>query len=459
MAIEPQGSGQDLSAGTTLITNTLLVKVGSFLDDPSTQFFEPCDVRQPNLSVGGLFDFCTLVEAVVLHKELATISGDVDEKSAHFLDHPLLTALTAAGVLRVGAIPLSISQAKADVTNLLGELKLSKPLVTERGVALYWGELLPELFEADDIPVPPTYALANHDEFMRAIYHPVSQPLLHGASDVVSFLRGDQFESFISGTGEAERASHVLRSYLYYSNATTRRVTFVPDYPRIPYILGINEQLRRLTSSVMAKSQQLIHDELAGDIDQLLAVERPLGVPLPSFSAILLSRVSSVDDIPGKLLELREEYKPLRSALYEFNLSLTSAKTIGEVADARTRIAQAFRAVDARLHQKTTILDRLTSISEVASQGIRLATNPLSASASVLSRPVEWLRGWWYRRPLVQLFSVLDELKQIKHYHELGQAVFGLPLDPSGVREFRRTQYSLQNMFRSGQDTRGDNNG
>jgi hypothetical protein len=458
MVIESHGAGKDLSAATTLTTNTLLVQVGRFLDDPSAQFFEPGAVNQANLSVGGLFDFCNLVEAVVLHKELATIAGDVDDKSAKFIDHPLLTALTAAGVLRVGAIRLNISQAKADVTALLGELKLSKPLITKRGVALDWGELLPELFEAGN-RVVPTYAVSNHWQFMQAIYHPSSQVILHGVSDPVEFLRGDQFASFITGTGEAERASHVLRSYLYYSNATAGRTAFVPDYPRIPYVSGINEQLRRLTTSVVERSQKLVHEELAGDIDQLLAVERPLGVPLPSFSAILLSRVSSVDDIPMKLLELREEYKSLRSSLYEFNLGLISAKTIGEVGDARKRIDQAFRAVDSKMHQKTTILDRLTSISEVASQGLKLSANPLSASASVLARPVEWLRGWWYRRPLAQLFSVLDELRQIKRYNELARNIFGLELDPRSVREFRRTQYALQNMFSGEQDMRGAGDG
>src|SRR5262249_43752154 len=159
------------------------------------------------------------------------------------------------GVLRVGAIRLDISKAKADITALLGELKVSKPLITKRGIAIYWGELLPELFEVDN-HAAPTYPMINHRQFMQAIHHPNSQVLLHGASDPVSFFRGDQFATFITGTGEPERASHVLRSYLYYSNATASHRPFVPDYPRIPYVSGINEQLRRLTTSVVEKSQQ-----------------------------------------------------------------------------------------------------------------------------------------------------------------------------------------------------------
>jgi hypothetical protein len=215
------------------------------------------------LSICGLIDFCTLVETVVLHERLVTIGGDVDEESARFLDHPLLTSLTGADVLRMGAIRLDVSQAKADITNLLGEKRLSRPLVSERGVAYDWAELLPEGFEGDDIRAAHVHPRDNHDQFMMAVYHPASEPLLHGAADVVTFLRGDQFGSFITGTGEAGRASHVLRSYLYYSSAVANCMTLVPDYQRIPYFSAINEHLRLLTTSIAARSQELLHDELS----------------------------------------------------------------------------------------------------------------------------------------------------------------------------------------------------
>ncbi|HWT05784.1 MAG TPA: hypothetical protein VN224_08505 [Xanthomonadales bacterium] len=439
----------------SLTTNTLLVQVGRFLSDPSAQDFETRSHTRRSLSINGLLDFCSLVEAVVLHEKLGTLTGSIHEEAAQYVSHPLLATIVDAGILARNSIPLDISRARVDLEILLGAKKLSRPLIPGGAVAHEWSELLPEIFASSEEPARPVRPLFNHDEFIVAAYHPLDQQLLHAATNPIEFLRGDKFENVIAGTGEGARASHMLRSYLYYSAAVSSGNTLVPDYPRVRLISAINDHLRLVVASVITQFQSLIRAELSADIDQLLAVERPLGVPLPAFSAILLSRASTIEELPARLLELRDEYTPLRSSLSHFRQELSHATNIAEIADARRKVALAFSSISQELQSRSTTVDRLIGIADVASHGLELVANPASARPSMLSKPIDWLRQWWYRRPLIQSFDVLDELKQIRRYNQLAQKVFGLEIDAADVRDFRTAQHALNSMFSHAADQPG----
>lgn len=442
-------SYEQVSRGA-LVTNTLLAQVGRFLADPAAQDFEPQAGRNElHLSIHGLLSFCSLIEACVLNDQLLTLEGRLSPRSQAVLEHPLLTTLAEAGVLHLGSVRFDADELYRDIQSIIGPERLGKPLITARYSALYWEKLLPEMVSSTPGDTMVEDPLIADTWFMRVVAQPHARKLLLTALDAVQLIREQSFGDLISGTGEAETASHILRTFLYQTAAGANQLALVPDYTRGPIIAGLNRYLRAEASSVMTRAQQLLHSQVSPDIDRLLALQRPLGVPLPPFTAILLSRISSENDIPDELFRIRDEYKNLRAGLTQFDRSFAEATTIGEIVQARMKAERSFGAIVETLQQKQrrTILDRTLNSVEIVSAGVDLASNPMSAPQSALLRPLKLFQRWWQRRPLVQIFDVIDELRSIRYYNELAPRIFGLDIDLEGALEFRRSQFALQQML------------
>lgn len=82
-------------------------------------------------------------------------------------------------------------------------------------------------------------------------------------------------------------------------------------------------------------------------------------------------------------------------------------------------------------------------------------SNPSSYTTALVSKPYEWIRDWWRRRPLTQFFDVAREFRRIDEYNLLIQKVFGIECDIADIRRFEKAVKTIHGAFRKVRDNAG----
>lgn len=188
--------------------------------------------------------------------------------------------------------------------------------------------------------------------------------------------------------------------------------------------------------------------KLGIEAEDFLKDQRPVGLPLPPFFSILLGRCSSPVDIPQLLVELRDEYSQLRESLSLLEKTLLNSESIAERNEARAYIESIFYAVTNKFDRsRWTTLKGLVDFSNDMISPVADPTNPKSYKTSLLSKPVEWIRNWWLRRPLAQLFDLAREFREVPEYNRLAKKVFRINFSDTDIDSFKDSHLNLQKLF------------
>jgi hypothetical protein len=428
-------SNKSIKAGAALVTNTMLVQSAHFVENP----------LESESVVEAFFDLCSLIEAVILRRNILTMEGDISPEQ--FSSLPLISELKKSGVLQENMIPLDPNGIQRELAVTLGTEVMFTNL--SRVITLNVPNMLPDAFpdEANLVIADKNAPEYNRACFMRAVSHPDASETLTHPSNVFEFFRSGDFIEFLRGTGASKRGAYVLRTYLYSYSARKACITFMPDYPRIPFLASM---LDKFYESVVTKDYKELARKLRCEAKDFLEDARPLGLPIPPFTALVLSKCESTKDIVNVLLDLREEFKPLREGLAVLEESLLNSTNIGERNKARHHVEAVFTATSKKYDQTgLTTFKRLVDFSgEIVAPAFNW-TNPTSYSASLIKQPVEWLRDWWYRRPLAQFFGLAKQFHSIREYNKLVGKVFKIEFRPQEIHDFEQIQLTLLKIFAS----------
>jgi hypothetical protein len=151
---------------------------------------------------------------------------------------------------------------------------------------------------------------------------------------------------------------------------------------------------------------------------------------IPPFAAIVLERSESVEELPIRILELRQEYSKLRQSFDDLEDERRAARSIDE----RLRFRRRQRTL---LNEAASAFERPSSLS--LESVIRYVPNlvspvakpfdPTKYSADLILLPAKALLSWWTRRPISKPFDLADKLREIKRYETLCTKLFGDDLD------------------------------
>jgi len=430
--------------GEALVTNTMLVEASKFLDHPH---------KDLGNRIGAFFDFCSVIEAVILHKRINTLEGEIVEaplgSNYGFISFPLIEFLTDEKILKLNEISVNERVIKQEMSAILGGLSSfdrCHPDDKETSIA----DMLPKIYSKNTNEIE----MMNNPDINRRMFlivaehwNPEIRNVLIKPSNAFEFFQSEAFSQFIRGTGNWQRGAYVLRTFLYNRSAWNERITFIPDYPRIPFL---SSTLDHYYQSVIYSAYHLFAEELGYAVNDFIEDLRPIGIPLPPFTSILLKRCKTADDFYIKLIEMREEFTDLRENLSIFEENRLSCTDIDERNKERENLKAIFSAASRNFkHKESTTFNEIINFGGDLMTPIYDPMNPLAYRTHLLTQPIEWIRNWFLKRPLAQFSDVAFEIGAIKEYEHLCRKVFKIEFSEMEIEKFKTAQATLNQMFKA----------
>jgi hypothetical protein len=358
----------------------------------------------------------------------------------------LRALLNKEKILLEKTVPFDISKVQRKLVTVVGSDRVFGR-IDIRGISVYVVDMLPEVFPDEaHRQGPVNFPGPDRFKFFMAVNLPNGKQALVACPNVFNFFRTDKFEEFLRGTGDYSRGAYVLRTFLYYSAATENRLSFFPDYPRIPFLDSV---ISYISDSVVMSAYKLFAQRLQCEAEDFLRDASPIGLPIPPFTSILLERCKSVADIGSELLSVREKYSELRENLIRLEENRLGCTDIGERNAVRAKTEAIFKAASKKLRgSRYSTFKGLAEFAEEVAKPIYNPYDPSSYGSALLLKPIEWLRNWWYRRPLAQFFDLANEFRRIQKYNKLVKKVFNIEFTAQEIASFKDTQATLAKMFR-----------
>ena len=218
----------------------------------------------------------------------------------------------------------------------------------------------------------------------------------------------------------------------------------------MPFVASINRGLyRSMPVRVYERVAQAL-DTRFGSRDEFLS-EWTLDaqLPIPPITALVLNRSSSLEQIPERLLEIRDEFAKYRHRFREFKSEVQSAETLKE----RRALEKKFKSLLTEASGPDAELISMSEVLNLAEKSVRAAANPLapqSYSTDLLRQPIEWVRRWWLRRPLAVLFRLDGKLPKLAEYRDMVERLWGKRFEDQLMDEFAFHGHQIQGLMADG---------
>lgn len=414
--------------GSTLVTNTMISEASRFVNKAMKGYSQRNSSKEEDLA--NFFDFCSLIEACILHNHLVTLDGTSIKNFEDNNSLLLRSELINNGILIENVVPCEPFKVPHNVENIVGANQNNR-------------DALSFIFSKR---VYDFATFSDRNILLETVKSPIYKTLLK-YPDVYSALSSDDYKETLHYTGHyCQNNIYVLRTLLYYNAAKENCLTFFPDYPRIPIFDSL---ISNIQYSVIVSSYKLFADKLQCEAEDFLKDARPIGLPIPPFTSILLSRCRSAEDILPELLVLRNEYKNLRENLIQLEENRLNCKDIKERNEVRSKIETIFEATSKKYNShRYTTFKNITDFAADVKNPLIYPYDPTVYVSGLLLKPVELLRDWWYRRPLVQFFDLSEEFREILEYNVLIKKVFRIEFSEQEINSFNKTQSMLNKMFK-----------
>jgi hypothetical protein len=386
-------------SNTALVTKTLVGQAAEAIE------------RTNSLSLRSFLALSNLCEATVILDRLSVI-----ESSNALPQLPLVARLTKAGLLSEfrpnvsrNTLARVISQLPEEVADRLIIAGVHEP----PGSAVRRGyDVL------DDQVVGPVGAITGFD--YRATLDDLSAQL-------------DSMVTFPSMRPDRNVKEYILRSNGYLIVAAANGLDYFPDFDRMPFVASLSRGLyHSMSVRVYERVAQALDTRFDGRDQFLSEWTLDAQLPIPPITALVLNRSSSLEQIPERLLETRDEFARYRARFRDFKAEIQSAETLKE----RRALEKKFRALLAEASGPDAELITTSEVLNLAEKSIQAGANPLTASSDLLRQPMEVIRRWWLRRPLAVLFRLDSKLPKLAEYRDMVERLWGKRFQDQLMEEF-----------------------
>jgi hypothetical protein len=357
-----------------LVTQTLVANAGTVLSRPDA------------LTLPLFLDLCALCEAVVLLDRLEAL-GAADEHVTLLGRH-----LGEEGLYRTFQPTLSPDELRRVMLRLPDEL--AKRITLDAGDPGH--------------AVDATGAVTGLD-YTTGLNNLLAQ---------VDALGG------YASCGDCSVKERMYRGNGYLLVAAAHGLDYFPDFDRVPFVAGtLQKTYRSLPRRLYDEVSESLDEPLNGG--ELVAEWAAMStIPIPPISALVLSRASSLGDVPEQLLRVRDEFRRYRRYFGDFKAELSNADTVRE----RRKLLARYQALLAEASgpgRETVSLTEMLNLTEKAVKAAAGPALPTSYGALLVTQPVDWIRRWWQRRPLAILFRLDSKLPRLSEYRHLVGKLWG----------------------------------
>ena len=229
--------------------------------------------------------------------------------------------------------------------------------------------------------------------------------------------------------GYASSRNSPVKERMYRGNgylivAAAHGLDYFPDFDRVPFVAGtLQKTYRSLPRQLYDKVTESLDEPLNGG-DLVAEWAAMSTIPIPPISALVLSRASSLDDVPEQLLRVRDEFRRYRRYFGDFKAALRTADTIRE----RRKLLAKYQALLAEASGPEREIVSLTEMLNLTEKAVKAAAGPAlptSYGAALVTQPADWIRRWWQRRPLAILFRLDSKLPRLPEYRQLVGKLWG----------------------------------
>ena len=374
------------------------------------------------LTLGLFLDFCSLCEAATLLDELRAV-----ESADTLPQFPLTVALASDSVL--SEFRPTVSRAE------LQRLVLRLPEELSRRLLPAW-----EHDPQSSIDLRDNALLGSTGEVLGIDYRQDLDRLLAQLDEMVRYPSLEEH-----GPDPSER---VLRSNGYLVIAAVNGMDYFPDFDRAPFAAAMIKNLyQSLPRKVYERVAEALNANAVGGKDQLI-YEWTLNatMPIPPVAALVLHRSSTLNDIPGRLLEVRQEFARYREHFREFRAKLQAADTLKERRRLQRQYHGLLAAASGPDHEVISVSEALNFAEKLVPVAMA-PTMPTSYSAALVVQPAQWLRRWWQRRPLAVLFRLDSKLPRIDEYARLIARLWGEQVGSDMLDQYAAHSARMQRLM------------
>jgi hypothetical protein len=398
----------DAAVNVALVTKTLVHNGAAAVADRS------------GLAIPNFLDFSSLCEAAVILDRL-----DAIESTDELVALPLAAALHNRGLLRE-------FRPRADPADIRRVVYRLPPSLANQVLLAGEGDPDPE-FDLRDQDAVSTVGAVEPIDYKRGV-----DSLLAQLDEVVTYPSIGPI---------SDPRTRTRRSMGYLLIAAAEGLDYFPDFDRAPFVTAFTRQLYR---SLPIQLYERVADALGaefGDRKELIAEwTLSIDIPIPPVTAVVLGRSRSLDEVPDRLLEVRDEFAGFRQHFAAFKGELQAADTLRERRRLKRHYSQLLAAASGPDHE----LVSATEVLNLAEKAVAVAAAPLAAtsySATLVAQPIEWLRRWWLRRPLAVLFRLDGKLPRISEYRQLIERLWGAELSDELLRQYAIHSRQVQTLM------------
>jgi len=239
---------------------------------------------------------------------------------------------------------------------------------------------------------------------------------------------------------------YLFRTVVYLCSADYDKLTFYPDYVRIPYVSSC---VKRLYSNLSHQVYEYIAEAFDAKVEEILRDVPGAHLTLPPFLYMVLEKMARGTSFFNALLDVRLQFESMRNQLGEIDSAIRNSHTIVEKRNGLKQKKELLVAITKKYGpgQSSRILEFLSFAKDVA----RPLANPLEPSAyneNLLRKPYEWIHGWWLRRPVTQLLDVVQRLERLPEVLDLVRRVFGYEISIEEIKSYKDAKDSVAGLVR-----------
>lgn len=244
------------------------------------------------------------------------------------------------------------------------------------------------------------------------------------------------------GSGEVDEVTFELSFQLGYSSATGH--SYVPDFEELPALAGSKEF--RFSINVAHELQgayDALSSSLSADIDALRKRGRRVGVFIPPIPAIILSKISTPQEIAEAALEVRENLAPLRKAFHVYEQTVKDDSLPLRESLSALRSLESIASALSKRYERHDVLsmtewrDVFNIVPKDMEDLDETGLNEGKILKFLLGLPVKRLTKFLRNRRILYLLRLRERFLNIREYGTLIQKVYGFEISNSQVASFR----------------------
>ena len=395
---------------------------------------------------GILFDLAALVEAVILYDHLLFLD---DASQNVFYNLPLGRLLMKENIIQGFPPAVTTEEVQESIYRLFGipdayeKMDLSSIFSRQElsGVLPYYGDY--------DFFSPNQVSMVLAELELAGKLPPTDKPLPPG-TDLTPNLPHYCFslvEMWVGDNSWTRRPAQafLVRTLVYWAISDRLNITFYPDFTRLAIVAHITCSLQHMLSQGAIQS---IARAFYVQPEDLVWMNYPFAVTIPPLISLVLERAGSGQQIGTAMLELREEFTELRSAMRMYQRTIRSASSLAELQQARNYLlSEADRLTQVYSVHECVRLQETTSYYQRAARIVDRPLDPDAYASDLNFKPVDWIREWWIRRNAIHLFDLGEKLNHYEYYRELIRKTLDIELDESQVQQYRQVDKKMKRLY------------